>query len=198
MKGPLRIRAATLLGLAAVVLASSLQGCALLREMGAVRQLDFSLEGVTDVRLAGVELDRVQRFEDLGGADLIHLGRVFSEGELPLSLTLRVRADNPDDNPRARITALQWDLRLRDRETVSGALDDEVVVEPGEAAEVPLTAQVDLVRFFEGSLRDLAAVAMALARAEPTGDDLQLRVRPEVRTRLGSVQYPSPLVLSPG
>lgn len=193
VRGGTALLAATLLG------GGFLHGCAVLRELGAAGGLDFSLAGVSDVRLAGVEMERFQRFEELGASELLTLGRAFSEGEVPLSLTLRVRADNPDDNPRARLTALEWDLLLRDRETVSGALDDEVVVEPGESAAVPLRAELDLRRFFEGgNLEDLVSVGLALARDDLSGDDLRLRIHPRVATPLGAVQYPEPLVLSPG
>lgn len=184
--------------LAAVAMVLLLPGCAWLQEVGAVRNVGFSLHQVSDVRLVGVDLRRIQRFEDLGIRDVARLSTAFGEGELPLSLTIQVRADNPDDNPRARLTALRWDLLLRDRETVSGAVDEEVVVEPGTTEDVALRAEVDLREFFEGSLRDLAEVALALTRDDLTADHLQLRVHPEVQTPLGPVRYPEPLVLSPG
>lgn len=182
----------------ALGLGSLLPGCTALRELVAVGGLDFSLDGVGDVSLAGVELESIERFEDVRSTDVLALGRAVSEGELPLTLTLRVGASNPEDNPRARITALEWDLVLRDRETVSGALDREVAVEPGERVEVPLRAELDLLRFFESDLRELAEIALAAARDDVSGDDVRLRIHPRVETPLGAVPYPEPLVLSPG
>ena len=194
-----RVRPGSLMALLGVLLATSLlPGCAALRELAAVRQLDFSFQDITDVRVAEVELRRVQHFEELGITDVTRLTRAYSDGRLPLSATVRVQARNPEENPRARIVGLNWDLRLRGRDTVSGGMDQEVVVEPGAVEEVDVAAELDLLEFFDGGVRDVADVALALVRDELSGDDVQLRVRPDVSTRLGSIGYESPLLLSPG
>jgi hypothetical protein len=44
-------------------------GCATLQQVMALRDVDFSLDRVADVRLGGLELDRVRSYSDLGVAD---------------------------------------------------------------------------------------------------------------------------------
>ncbi|MDH3272623.1 MAG: hypothetical protein OEN56_14900, partial [Gemmatimonadota bacterium] len=55
--------------LAAGSLALSLAGCATLGQIGALQNVDFALQGVSNVRLAGIDLNRVRSFSDLGFGD---------------------------------------------------------------------------------------------------------------------------------
>ena len=113
-------RSAALLLLGGLLVGSS--GCATLQQMAALRQVDFSLHRVSALTLAGVDLTRVRSYEDLGVLDVARITAAVATRRLPLDFTLHVRADNPEGNGQARMTALDWTLFLQDRETVSGGL----------------------------------------------------------------------------
>ena len=76
-------------------------GCTQLQQLAALRQVDFSLQGVQQANLAGVNLDRIQREQDIGPGELIRLGAALRSGSLPLAFTVDVGAKNPADNPTA-------------------------------------------------------------------------------------------------
>lgn len=169
-----------------------LSGCATLRQVTALRSVEFSLQGATGGTLAGVSVESVRRYEDLGAADVARLAEALSRGDLPLETTLLVRASNPADNVRARLVGLDWTLFLDDRETVSGAVDREYVLEPGEPATVPVAVELDLLDFFDRQLESLANLALAAAGAgEPRR--VRLEATPSIRTRLGPIRYPEPI-----
>ena len=167
-------------------------GCATLQELASLRDVEFSLAGVRDGTLAGVDIASVRSFDDLGILDVTRLGAAFAEGRMPLETTLLVRATNPADNGRARLVALDWTLFIDDRETVSGALDQEYVLPPGEPVDVPVQVRLDLLDFFDRQLEQVAALALAAAGAgEPTR--IHLEAIPSVQTPIGVIRYPEPI-----
>jgi hypothetical protein len=172
-----------------------LPSCAALESVLALSQVSFSLEAVRQVQLAGVELDRVRSYSDLSLNDALRIGSALSQGTVPLAMTLDLRGSNPDDNPEARLVALDWTLFLRDRETISGLMEREVRFAPGASTSFPLTLSLDLLEFFQGSAQDLVEVAVALTSQDGSPAGVRLEVIPTVDTRLGPIRYPGPLVL---
>jgi hypothetical protein len=174
-----------------------LPSCATLQSLTALSQVRFDLDGVSGIRLAGVELDRVRGYEDLSVLDAARIGSALVNRQLPLEATLHVGAHNPDGNPDARLVGLDWTFFLQDRETVSGSLSQELALPSGARTDVPVSVRLDLLEFFEGSSRDLVELALSLTGVgtarEPS--DLRLEALPTIQTRLGPIQYPRPLIL---
>lgn len=183
--------------LASALLAAT-SGCATLQEIAALRQVDFSLDRVSSLTLAGVDLARVQRYEDLGLVDVARIASALASQELPLAFTLHVRADNPEGNARARMVGLDWTLFLQDRETVSGGIAEPVLVPAGGTADVPLAIRLDLLDFFEGSGRDLVNLALSLAGQQAPPTTVRLRALPTIETALGPIRYPQPITIVSG
>lgn len=172
--------------------ATLLSGCATLREIAALRAVDFALAGTSGGTLAGVSIASSRSLDDLSALDVARVAGSLARGELPLEMTLQVRASNPADNVQARLVALDWTLFLDDRQTVSGALDQEYVLPPGEPVDVPVRVRLDLLDFFDRQLDQVAGLALAVAGAgEPTR--VRLEATPSVQTRLGPIRYPEPI-----
>ncbi len=192
---PGRFSARSLRRLALLLLFPALSGCATLQGLFALQQVDFSLDRVAQVRIAGVEVERIHRYEDLGAADAARVLQAVAARQMPLSLTLHVSADNPADNPQAQLMEMDWTLLLEDRETVSGDLGEAVRIPSGERVDIPLQVQLDLLEFFDGGARELVNLALGLAGREGHATDLTLRATPTVDTPLGPIRYPRPLTL---
>jgi hypothetical protein len=178
-----------------LVVVGSLVSCQSLREVANLKDVRFRIDRATDAELAGIRLADVRSYEDLGGADVARLAAAMSRGELPLSFTLQVEAENPPSNSvNARLTKMDWTLLLDENETISGVFDREVVLPPGEPTEVPLEIKLDLLEFFDQNLQGLADLATAVGGDGPPSN-VQLRVRPTVRTPLGEMKYPTPITV---
>lgn len=172
--------------------AALLTGCATLQQIAALRDVAFSLAGTSGGTLAGVPIASSRSLDDLGPLDVARVAGALARGELPLEMTLLVRASNPADNVQARLVALDWTLFLDDRKTVSGALDQEYVLPPGEPVSVPVQVRLDLVEFFGRQLDQVAGLALAVAGAgEPTR--VRLEATPSIQTPLGPIRYPDPI-----
>ena len=169
-------------------------GCVALQEIANLRNVDFDLDGVSQTRLAGVDVQNARSYEDLGGGQIARLTAALARGEMPLAFTLHVGATNPAENTvAARLVQLDWTLLLDDTETISGVYNDERVIAPGASVDLPITMELDLIRFFGRNVQDL--VELAAAAAGQGTKEIALRARPTVTTPVGPISYPSEITI---
>jgi hypothetical protein len=181
-----------------LLLGAGVSSCATLQSLAALSQVRFDLDRVASVTLAGVELDRVRSYEDLSALDVARVGVAIAQRRLPLEATLHVGAENPDGNPAARLLALDWTLFLRDRETISGDIAQQLDLPSGVRTDIPVRVRLDLLEFFEGSASDLIDLALSLSGVEGEPVEVRLEALPTIETALGPIRYPRPLVLGGG
>jgi hypothetical protein len=180
---------------AGLVLFSGLH-CQTIREISNLRNVRFVIDRVADVRLAGVDVQRLRSYEDLSVTDIARLGRALARNEFPLDFQLHLTAENPPDNSvQARLVNLDWTLLLDDKETISGVFDGNIVLPPGEPTDVPIGVTLNLVDFFEHGVRDLVELALAVSGqgGEPTR--IKLQATPTIDTALGPIRYPQPITI---
>lgn len=167
--------------------------CATFQQLVALRQVDFALDALTRVELAGVDVTEVRGVGDLSLSEGLRIADQVRAGTLPLALTLRVLADNPSSNGDARLVRMDWTLFLEDRETVSGRFADELVLPSGASTPFPLSTELDLLEFFDGGADELFALVRSAAGLEDEPPSLALEVLPVVRTALGAIPYDRPI-----
>ena len=173
-----------------------LSGCSTLQEVANLRKVDFGIDALTDLRIAGVQASGVNSYDDLGALDIVRIGAAVSRRELPVSFVLDVVARNPEENNvQARMVSMAWTLLLEDRETISGVFEEEVVIPSGETRHLPIRMELDLISFFEGNARDLVDIALSLAGESGEAKNVKLRAVPTVQTMLGPVRYPEPITI---
>lgn len=181
----------------ALSLAILLSGCAALQSVAALSQVRFALDGVSSVRLAGVDMTEVRELGDLSALDALRLGQSLANRRAPVELILDVAGDNPEDNPEARLVGLDWTFFLEDQERVSGGLPSPITLPTGQRTTIPLQVNFDLVDLADEGLRDVIELTAALAGLTDRRPDVRLEALPTVETRIGPLQYPRPLVLRP-
>jgi hypothetical protein len=172
----------------------ALGSCTALQEIANLRNVDFAIENVANTNLAGVDVQDVRSYDDLSGGEVARLVAALASGEMPLSFTLNVGARNPEANSvNARLVQLDWTLLLDDTETISGIFNDERVIPPGAEVLLPISMELDLVRFFGRNAQDLVELAAAVAGQGTK--EIALRARPTVTTPLGPITYPSTITI---
>ncbi|HYM82326.1 MAG TPA: hypothetical protein VEY91_13060 [Candidatus Limnocylindria bacterium] len=182
------------LGIAAVP--ALLLGCATLQEIAALRQVAFSIDRVSDVRIAGVRVEGTRSYGDLGAADVARLVAAAGARAVPLDMILHVRAENPATNEvSARLVALDWKFFIEARQIVDGSLPGEFRLPPGEPVDVPLAMRFDLVDFFGGGARELFDLALALSGQGGRSREIRLEAMPTIQTGIGPIRYPDPIVI---
>lgn len=173
-----------------------LGACQTVREASSLKDVQFRIARAEDVRLAGIDVADIQAYDDLRRTDVARLVSALSRGELPFSFTLYVEARNPESNSvDARLTEMDWTLLLDEQETVSGTVDQEVVLRPGTPTDVPVDVQLNLVEFFDQNLRQLIGLVAAISGEGPP-TNVTLRVQPTIQTALGPMTYPNPITVT--
>ena len=179
----------------ALVLVSGLQ-CQTIREITNLRNVNFAIDRVADITLAGVDVQRLRSYEDLSVTDALRLGRALTRKEFPLDFQLFLTAENPPDNTvQARLVTLDWTLLLDDTETVSGIVDDTIILPPGEPTDVPIAVSLNLVDFFQHGVRDLFELALAVGGKGGEPKRIKLQARPTIDTAIGPIRYPQPITI---
>jgi len=181
---------------AAAAIALVLAACATVRGLRALRQVDFEVDRVATVRLAGVSLDRVRSVSDVNMLDAARIAAAVARRQVPLSFDLHVLGRNPAENrTTARLLRLRWILDLNGRETVSGTLDTAYTFAPGETTDVRVPVALDLWQFFQGSAGDALELAAGLAGLGARRTEVALRAVPTIDTPLGPIQYPGAITI---
>jgi hypothetical protein len=185
---------ATILSILAICLL--LPACQTLQQIANLRLVDFDMDRVSGARLAGVNIDRFQNYNDLSAADLLRLGSVLASGDLPLEFTLHLNAENPESNSvDAQMVRMDWTLFLEDKETVSGVFDERILLPPGVVTDVPIFIRLDLVDFFDENLANLVDLALAVSGQGGESQNVKIRVQPTIDTPLGPIRYPQPITI---
>jgi hypothetical protein len=180
----------------ALVSLVAVAGCATISRLTALKQVDFSLAGVEDGRLAGVPLRRIGSYGDLGPVEIGRIALAITRRDVPLEFRVLVRADNPADNrTAATMVKLRWTLLLDDKETVSGVLDTTVTIPPGEAGYIPIPMRVNLREFFDGPARSLVNLAADAAGLGARRTRIAVRAVPTIHTPIGDITYPHPITI---
>jgi len=181
---------------AAAAGAAALAACATLRQVAALRQVDFAIDRVASVRLAGVGLDRVRSFSDLDVLDGGRIAAAVARGQVPLEFSLHLRGLNPPENRvTARMVRMQWILDLNRRETISGTIDTTYLFPPGQPQDVAVPVRLDLYQFFRSSAREAFDLAAGLAGASSRPTEVALRAVPTIETALGPITYPGSITI---
>jgi len=178
-----------------------LSACATLQQSYDLSKVKFTLDRVSAVHIAGIDLMNITSLNEL---NMFQIGRAtlaVSRESLPLDLTLHLKTENPLDNQvTATLTSLDWTLILDGRETISGTLAEDVTLTAGEVQDIPLHLSLNMFDFFnEKSAMDLLDLALAFAGEGggiPKG--VALKVRPTINTPFGPITYGKPFIIEPG
>lgn len=195
----MRLRRLRLVAPLALLALAALPGCTAMQELASLRLVTFAFSGVSDVRFVGIPIGPGADYSNLGLADVARLAAAAVTQQAPIELIAHVSATNPPENKvTARMVAMGWKLFVEDRQALDGRLGAPVVIESGRTVDVPLAVRFDLVKMGASGARDLFDLAVAIAGQGTIQKDMHLELVPTVETRVGTLTYPSPIVIRRG
>ena len=174
----------------------ALPGCGTMRAVDALRHVDFELDRVTGVRVAGMPIDDVRSPDDLTTTQGARLAAAVLTGDLPVDCDVIVRATNPASNPvAADLLRMDWTLLLDGRKATSGVLDRRYTIAPGQAVDIPVHVALNLGDLLRHHGPNLMRLALALAGESSSPVEVSLRVVPLIDTPLGTMRFPAPITI---
>jgi hypothetical protein len=162
-----------------------------------IQRLQFKLDKVTGMKVAGVGLSNIAALSNISFLDAANLIASFTQGKLPVEFTLNVLAKNPNDgtggtkNTSAIIENLAWRLFIDNNETITGNVRNVSVPGVGQVTNIPIGMSFDLIKFFNSAGYDnLINLALALGGKNGSPSRITLKVKPTISTQLGPITYP--------
>ncbi|MBK7629445.1 MAG: hypothetical protein IPJ23_01755 [Ignavibacteriales bacterium] len=177
--------------------------CSVYETLTNLSRLQFKVGAVNGFQINGIPVSGKSKLSDFNPLDLLKLTTGFAQGSLPASFVLNVDAKNPNDGTGgykksdATLQNFKWRLFLDDKETISGELAQPLVVPgTGEVTSIPLTINIDLMKFFkEKGYESIISLALALGGTQGSSSKITLFATPTVSSPLGNITYPGELKL---
>lgn len=180
-----------------VLLLTSLTGCAGMRQLAALNQVEFRFDRIAEPRIAGIRLADIHSPEDVSPIDMARLAIAIATKDVPLDLTVHVIGRNPETNKvTAKLIGLDWSYIVDGRETVAGSLAGGYEFPPGQPTDMPLQVGFNLVDFFGGNAGDLLEIALVLSGQRVSTHNVTMQLRPVIDTSIGPMRYPTPIELN--
>ncbi|NUQ81993.1 MAG: hypothetical protein HUU10_10315 [Bacteroidetes bacterium] len=180
--------------LAAIAGILIIQGCGLtqqIREAQNFAKCEFKLSSVQDIRVAGINFQKVDSKSDLSLSNLGKLGGILAGDRIPLTLTLNLDVKNPNATPAA-MNQLEWILFIDEIEMLAGSLNENVSVPANNGVTtLPLRFELDVKKVLSGKSFDSALnflFNLAGEGNQPTR--FLLKAKPSIMVGSYNLKYP--------
>jgi hypothetical protein len=179
-----------------ILAVSSFYGCAAFKQTAALSQVKFSFDRISDVRVGGVTVMDKKSYSDLSVTDVAKLSSAVVSKNVPLGLTVHVKAENPSSNSvTAKMVKMAWSLYLEDNKLLDGNLDSTYAFAPGKDVDVAIPIKFNAYEMYQHNAQDMFDLGLSLAGVEGYSKVVRLDLKPTVDTDLGPISYPSPITV---
>ncbi len=167
-----------------------------------LQRCQFKLQNISGFHIAGVDFSDKSSLGDFSLlGDGGRLAGAFASHSLPADFTVNVQATNPNDgsgntpNINATLVSLPWTLLIDDKPTISGDIEQKIVIPgKGQSTVIPFPMHLDLYQFFgDKSYEDMVNLALAIGGKQGSAARLVLRGTPHISTPIGDISYPQPI-----
>ena len=174
----------------------SLCGCAAFKQTVALSQVKFSFDRISDVRVAGVSVLGKTSYTDLSLTDVAKLSSAVVAHNVPLGLTVHLKAENPSSNSvTAKMMKMAWSLYLEDHKLLDGNLDSAYAFPPGKGVDVAVPILFNAYEIYQHNAQDLFDLGLSLAGVQGYSKLVRLDFTPTINTDLGPITYPTPITV---
>ena len=178
------------------IVAVSLYGCAAFKQTAALSQVKFSFDRISDVRVAGVSVLGKTSYTDLSVTDVAKLSSAVLAHDVPLGLTVHLKAENPSSNSvTAKMMKMAWSLYLEDNKLLDGNLDSTYAFPPGDDVDVAVPIKFNAYEMYQHNAEDMFDLGLSLAGVEGHSKLVRLDFTPTIDTDLGPITYPKPITV---
>lgn len=168
-------------------------GCRGLRELSRLADCEYKVNTLTNTTLAGVNVQRVKKFEDLRLTDAAIASQELIKGRLPLNFILNIEAKNPNKE-QAAVGRLEWKAFIDNVEIATGIHPNRVVI-PGNGgtAVIPLQVGCDVLQILSSNEKrnTLLNFGMNLADAGDKPTRVSIKIRPSIQIAKKTIASPT-------
>lgn len=186
--------------IAVLVLFFSLASCAqisdITKSLMDLKNLDFKLSGIEQVRLGGVSFSKGMQLSDLSITDIAKLTSAATKSSIPIDFILNLEARNPNEDKgkkfktTATLESFDFDVFLDGTKAFTGGLANPVKIESnGGTKVIPLKISFDLTKVVQDKqYTKFANIAMNLAGFDTQKTKIKVEANPVVSTAIGKLK----------
>jgi hypothetical protein len=180
-----------------------LAGCAVLKTMENLARLKYRIHSAIDYQVLGIPVKEKKSMKDFKPFEIVKLSAGLLKGNMPLTFTLNIEAQNPNDGTSGSaqtdisIASFPWRLFLNEKEVVKGNIKEPIFVPgKGNSVMIPLEIEFDVAKLFkEKSLDDMLMLILQIGGVEGSTSNLKLKAQPSLGTPIGNIQYPDEITI---
>lgn len=166
--------------------------CSTKDDFEAFKEADYTLQGVDEMRVNGINLLEKKRAEDFSFSDAAILFSALSENKLSATSTLKLNVALGEEH-RSRtmtVTQLKWQMLVNNEKALSGVINEAIQLKDGLNT---LTVSSPLALAQENgntSLNSLLRMATLISQDKEKAK-VQLQIKPTVQTSVGPLELPA-------
>jgi len=181
-----------------VLMASIFTACDVLQQaekMANLTKCEFRLGSVTNLKLAGINVQNAKAVKDLSLMDAQRLLTAVAANSFPLTFTLNVDVRNPNTSA-AGLSKMDWILFIDDIQMLSGAVNQQVTIPAKGIKAIPVNASVDLKKVLKGKTADaIINFGLNLASAGNKPTRMMMQLKPTIMIGSYPLSYPGYLTV---
>ena len=169
-----------------------LASCGMYNKMQTFTKCDFKLKSLEPITLAGINIQKISKFNDLGILDVAKITAAYISKSLPLNITANIFVTNPNPSPAA-MTKMDWILEIDKIHIATGILNKRVDVPAnGGTAIFPVEINSDLIKVLSGKSKEsIQDFGFGLSDANNKASSrIALKVKPYVTISGINLSYP--------
>lgn len=175
----------------AFVVLLAVPACVQIQQALQLAKCEFRLKDVNNLTMAGVNVQQIESWSDIGLLDIAKITAAFKQGSLPVSFKLNTEIRNPNA-VTAALNQLDWILMLDQAQIAQGTTSQRVEVPAnGGVSVMPLNISTDLKQLFSGeTMTSLANMVLSMADASGKPTKLTLKAKPYISVGSTTIPYP--------
>ena len=167
--------------------------CSTKNDVEAFTEAKYSLAGINEVKLNGVNLLDKKRPEDFSWGEAALLFSAFSDNNLLAysSLGLNVELGEGSKDRSMTVTKLKWQLLLDGKQTLSGIVDEPVELRNG-LNSIKVSSPIKIAEENgQPGYNNLLRLVTLLSKTDGSSrPDIVLQIKPTIQTSVGPVEVP--------
>ncbi len=188
------MRKITLLNVASLAIIIFLYSCEVVNQATQAYNLvncDFRIRSVTDILLAGIDVQHISNVKQLTWSDAQKLMVALTKPTIPLTFRLNIDARNPNTTT-AGLNNFDYIIYIDDIQMTSGTLNQSISIPPNNGtATIPMQMTVDLKQVLQGKSADaILNFAMNLSGSGEKPTRFKVKLKPTILINGQPLSYP--------
>ncbi|MCC9134996.1 hypothetical protein ACFSKU_19125 [Pontibacter silvestris] len=168
--------------------------CKQAQDIKAFTEANYSLQGVEDVKLNGIDLeDRLQTKRNLSYNEQDSLLNAITNNSLQVSAVMALYVDLQDQTEERALTLtkLKWLLLVNGEEALTGTINRDIVLQDG-LNTVPFNTPVQLTENDgQPNYTGLSRLITLIGQQRDIRQHVTFQIKPTVQTPVGNIESPS-------